>query len=322
LPYFQPLPNAVPSRRGALHERQVIEVAPKTVWCDAVAHGQHACGIVGSGPQRLRMLSGFVRSGLEVGDRVWCFPNGRRSEVLSWLRADNAADDDAVASGQLTVLPTHESALSALTTDPDKVIDGLRRAIDDALEAGWNGFRFIGDLGWATCGRSCPQRLMDFEVEVSAMLTGSPAAALCQYDRYRYDVKTMVALTEMHAAMVGTVVMLHGEELTISPLTGRPGLHLAGEVDLATREAFRVALDDVLCDPSTDLHLEMSDLEFIDVGGVQLILQTARRLKSGRRMVLHRPPRSFRLVFDLLYQVTDLVDHIDVVDVDVNAKPS
>lgn len=269
------------------------------LWSDAVTHGQHTCGIIGTGSDRLQMVSDFVRNGLAAGDRVWCFPNGSRSAVLDRLCRDDIADDDAVASGQLTVLPTQESALSALASDPDAVIDGLRRAVDDALDAGWNGFRLVGDLGWATRGRSWPKGLMYFEVQVSNVLAQSPAAALCQYDRYRYDTATMAALTSLHAAMIGTVTVPAGEELTISPLAGAAGLRLAGEVDLSTREVLRTALDDARHNPD-DLHLELADLRFIDIGGVQIVLLAAQRLDPGQRMVVHRAPQSLRLALDLL----------------------
>jgi len=287
-------------------------MARPALWSDAIAHGQHTCGIIGTQPDRLQMVSGFVRHGLAAGDRVWCFPNGCRSAVLDRLRRDDSADDDALASGQLTVLPTHESALGALASEPDEVIDGLRRAVDEALDAGWNGFRLVGDLGWATRGRCCPERLMDFEIQVGEVLASSPATALCQYDRYRYDAATMAELTRVHAVTIGTVTAPVGEELSVSPLAGVAGLRLAGEVDLSTRETFRTALDDTL--PSQDdLHLELSELRFIDVAGVQVMLLAMQRLRPGKRMIVHRAPRSLQLALDLLRSTNpDLVGLVDL----------
>lgn len=287
--------------------RRVVQMSATAVCSDAVSHGQHACGIVGSGTERLRMVSGFVHSGLMAGDRVWCFPNGCRPEVLEWLHRDNTAGDDAVASGQLTVMPTDESMLSVLDSDPGGVIDGLRRAVDAAIAEGWNGFRLVGDLGWATRGPSCAQHLLDFEARVGEVLDGSPAAALCQYDRYRFDADTMVALTGAHAAVVGTVEIPAGEELVCTPLTGPAlGLRLAGEVDLSNREVFGAALDAAMSGTG-DAHLELSELAFIDHTGVQIMLQAAERLGPGRRLVLHRPPRSLNVSLTLLWETPKLV---------------
>ncbi|MGQ0777569.1 MAG: MEDS domain-containing protein [Pseudonocardiales bacterium] len=294
-------------------------MAPTTSWSEAVRHGQHACGIVGSGPERLRMVSGFVRSGLLAGDRVWCFANGSRSEILGWLRRDQVVENDALDSGQLTVLPTHESALCFLESDPDAVVDGLRRAVDDALDDGWNGFRMVGDLGWATREQCCPQHLIDFEERIGEVLAGSPAATLCQYDRYRFDVATMVTLTGMHAAVLGSVQV--GEQLTCCPLDGllrldRPpgldgpqgsGLRLVGEVDLATREVFTTALDEAMSGTG-DLHLDLSELTFIDIGGVQVMLSSAERMWPSRRIILHWSPPSLKIALHVLCRTHKLID--------------
>ncbi|MGH3912021.1 MAG: MEDS domain-containing protein [Pseudonocardiaceae bacterium] len=279
---------------------------PGTVACShAVPYGQHTCGIVGFGYERLRMVSGFVRSGLLAGDRVWCFPNGSRSEVLDWLHRNDVAEDEAIASGQLTVLPTQESTLCYLDSDPDMVLDGLRRAVDDALDAGWNGFRMVGDLGWAIREQCCPRSLIEFEERIGEILAGSPAATLCQYDRYRFDAATMITLTEMHAAVMGTVQ--GGEQFTCSPLDELPGLRLAGELDLATRDAFITALEEAMSD-TDDLHLELSELTFVDSGGAQVMLRFAERLPSGNRIVLHWPPPSLRIALDLLWNEPKLID--------------
>lgn len=285
----------------------MVQVAPIGVLSEAVRHGQHVCGIVGSSADRVGMVRCFVRSGLQAGDRVWCFPNGCRPEVLGWLHSADGADEDAIASGQLTVLPTHESVLSVLGADPAGVVDGLRCAVDDALDAGWNGFRMVGDLGWATRGPTCTQQLLDFESRVGAVLDDSPAATLCQYDRYRFDPGTMAALADAHGAVVGTVEPGGDDGLSCSPMTEPgPGLRLTGEVDLSTHQALRAALDRT-GDQAGDLHLELSGLSFIDNAGAQILARLARRIGPGRRLVLHRPPQSLTITLTLLRDIPNLV---------------
>lgn len=253
------------------------------------------------------MVSSFVRSGLEAGDRVWCFPNGGRSDVLGWLRRDDLAVDDVMASGQLDVQPAHESPLTALASHPERVIDCLRAAVDDATSCGWGGFRIIGDLGWTNRGRHCPGRLLDFETRVGDMLATLPATALCQYDRYRFDAATMVALTTLHRGVVGTLTVPIGDDLVISPWAGGAGLRLVGEIDLCTHECLRAALEDAVHGRG-DLHLELSGLAFIDLGGVAVVLRAADRLGPGRQMVVHQAPHSLRLALDLLWPTSNLVE--------------
>ncbi|HEX2301240.1 MAG TPA: MEDS domain-containing protein [Pseudonocardiaceae bacterium] len=277
------------------------------------------CGLVGSAAERVRMVHRFVRSGLAAGDRVWCFANGCRPEVLSWLHQDGGGDtnrgndgghiDDgaAMACGQLVVQPTHESVLSVLGFNPASVVDDLRRAVDDALDEGWNGFRMVGDLGWATRGPDCIPHLMDFETSVGKALTGSPAATLCQYDRHRFDANTMAALAGAHAAMVGSAAMPHEAGLSCVPLTWpAPGLRLVGEVDLSNHDVLRTALDAAMVG-TEDLHLELSELTFIDHGGTRILIRAAHRLGPARRLVLHQPPLSLSVGLMMSWETPNLV---------------
>ena len=284
-------------------------LAPQ-VSSDTVSHGQHVCGLVGSAAERVRMINRFVHSGLAAGDRVWCFPNGCQPEVLSWLHkdgSDNGSHLDegaAMACGQLVVQPTHESVLSVLGSNPASVVDGLRRAVDDALDDGWNGFRMVGDLGWAIRGPSCVPQLLDFEARVGKVLTGLPAATLCQYDRHRFNVDTMTALAGAHAAVVGTVC---DAGLRCIPLSWpAPGLRLVGEVDLSNHDMLSAQLDAAM-DGTGDLHLELSELEFIDNGGARILIRAANQLGAARRLVLHRPPLSLNVALTMAYDAPNLV---------------
>jgi hypothetical protein len=79
-----------------------------------------------------------------------------------------------------------------------------------------------------------------------------------------------------------------GGLLKIVPLVGRPGLRLSGEVDLATRALF-VREFDAQLGATGDVHLELAELSFIDVGGVVLLATRALAFGGGRRLVLASP---------------------------------
>ena len=98
-----------------------------------------------------------------------------------------------------------------------------------------------------------------------------------------------------------------GGQLKIVPLVGRAGLRLAGEVDLATRALFVRELDAQL-DGTDDVHLELSDLSFIDVGGGTALATRALALRNGRRLVLHHPPPMLRRILDVLWGELDAIE--------------
>ncbi|SDX91057.1 STAS domain-containing protein [Micromonospora pattaloongensis] len=89
-------------------------------------------------------------------------------------------------------------------------------------------------------------------------------------------------------------------EFAILSATGRPGLRLVGEVDCATRHILDAALE-TLCVDAGDVHLDLAELTFIDVGGATSLVLWASRLRQGCRMILHDPPYELRRIIDMLW---------------------
>ena len=88
--------------------------------------------------------------------------------------------------------------------------------------------------------------------------------------------------------------------MVITTLTSEHGLRLAGEVDFSNRHELETALDS-WADHDTDLHLDLSELDFIDTGSTRLLVAAAARLSPGRRLFLHHPPRHLQRILALLW---------------------
>jgi anti-anti-sigma factor len=89
--------------------------------------------------------------------------------------------------------------------------------------------------------------------------------------------------------------------LTIAPLAQQCGLRLIGEVDLATHDLLAEALSSVAAN-GDDVHLDLAELSFIDLGGATILVNLATRLGPHQHLVLHRPPRQLRRVIGLLWR--------------------
>jgi anti-anti-sigma factor len=88
--------------------------------------------------------------------------------------------------------------------------------------------------------------------------------------------------------------------LSIVPLTDRSGLRLAGEVDLSNRAALEAALD-MIIRTGTDVHLDVKELAFIDVGAASLLVRKSTALGPGKRLVLHSPSPALQRMISLLW---------------------
>lgn len=107
-----------------------------------------------------------------------------------------------------------------------------------------------------------------------------------------------------------------GSRLNIPQLTlerfARDGLHviaLRGELDLRAAGELEAAL--VPLGDAARVCLDLTELEFIDSTGLEVILRAARRAHdSGRRLVVQRPSRYVRK----LLEVTAIDHSLDVVE--------
>ncbi|MFD5538399.1 STAS domain-containing protein [Streptomyces sp. NPDC127079] len=89
--------------------------------------------------------------------------------------------------------------------------------------------------------------------------------------------------------------------LQIIPLPDRSGLEAMGEISMNTRTVWQQALKH-LADRHTDaLHVDLSRVTFVDVGGVTDLAVTAQHLAEGQRIVLYRPPAQLPRILELFW---------------------
>lgn len=74
--------------------------------------------------------------------------------------------------------------------------------------------------------------------------------------------------------------------LRITRILHPPGLRVEGEVDATTLAPFAKALA-AAARRGGDIHVDLGGLTFIDLGGLRVLVATARSLERGRTLVLH-----------------------------------
>ena len=78
-------------------------------------------------------------------------------------------------------------------------------------------------------------------------------------------------------------------------------VHLAGELDDASHEAARKALEPVIADPFPHVILSLADLSYVSSAGVSVLIDARKRLEAKKTTVAvigMRP--SIKKVFDIL----------------------
>ena len=90
-----------------------------------------------------------------------------------------------------------------------------------------------------------------------------------------------------------------GTGLTVTLLEDPAGLRLRGEADMLSAGALRDAIEALPADVR-EVHLELAQLTFIDVGSTRELLALARR-PPRPCLTLHQPPPSLTRLIGLLW---------------------
>ena len=88
-----------------------------------------------------------------------------------------------------------------------------------------------------------------------------------------------------------------GPTLELSPLVGGGGIKLAGEIDLANARQLTDALANISTD--SEVHLELSELTFMDSSGLGAIVAFAGSRRAGCPVVLLNPSVGIKRLFEI-----------------------
>jgi hypothetical protein len=78
-------------------------------------------------------------------------------------------------------------------------------------------------------------------------------------------------------------------------------------MDASNRPALAQALAQ-LVGAEGDVHLDLGQVRFVDVGAATLLVSAARRLTDGRQLLLHHPPYELSFMFTTLWPGTATIE--------------
>jgi anti-anti-sigma regulatory factor len=229
---------------------------------------RHACWSYDDWAEFAAAVGTFLADGLASGLRVWYMAvdpdDGVAAQVLGF--------DDARRRGSARVssVPTGHPAG---VIDPVALVETYARATADALAAGYAGLRVATDVTPLVRTAGQVDAVARYERLIDAYMVANPFTALCAYDRRQVDPWDLAQLACLHPETndVSTQFRLHA----CRPELGAAAL--AGEVDIAARELFPLALRRV--QPAVRdgrVVVDATDLNFIDHRGLLALGAYAR----------------------------------------------
>lgn len=248
--------------------------------------GDHACLTFSDPEERLDIVAGFVRAGLEQGQKILCLTEAVPPADLSAEFAERGVPvAGPLRHGQLIIRASDESWLALGGFSADDTVDSVRKEIDLARRAGYAGLRLAADMGWATRPVVGVEQLVVFETSVNHLFSDRLLTAICQYDRDQFDPVTLGAASKSHAHTVAATVYFEDPILRVCRQHSPPGLRVAGEIDYSRVAALNHALSEAVR-LDKQVHVNLAQLRFIDVAAAGSVVQAALGMGSGRRMTV------------------------------------
>jgi hypothetical protein len=259
-------------------------VTPQSV--DAVRPGDHACLTFSDPEERLDIVAAFVRAGLEKGDKVLCLTDSVAPEDLPGeLEVRAVSAHEAIRRGQLTVRGNGATWLADGPPSAERMMDLLGRYLDEAAREGYPVLRMTADMCWATRPVAGTDQLLPFETAIETLFADGRLAAICQYDRDRFDAVTLAFAASAHPLTVAATVYHEDPILRICRQHSPPGIRVAGEIDFTRAEPLAQAVTEALR-LDDHIHVNLTRLTYIDAACASIILQAAGSLGPDRAMTV------------------------------------
>lgn len=248
-----------------------------------------------------RRAAEYIADGLAERQWVEFVGDGSREELRAELAAVLAGGPGPTDADRITVTPALEfyGVTDGDVVDPEVAVATRVAAVEQAMAAGYTGFRAVVDATAVTRRPEQRDTFARFEFLIDQKMAALPVSALCAYD-----------LGELGEHARGLVCLhpLVGPAAPDFRVYAQPGTALVfdGEIDAADARAFTEVVDRVLrhLPPAAETVVDVSELCYMDRHQLQALDEAARA--DGRRIVL-------RGGATILTRLADLLDLTNIV---------
>ena len=249
----------------------------------------HACLTFGEREELFDLTAAFVRDGLAAGLKVVWLSDAGPGQAAGELARRGVAVRPAMETGQMVAAGYQDRLLSGQAFRADTAVRWLSGQLESARDEGFAGLRVAVDMSWALRPVTGIEQLPRFEEGIAAVLDGTTASVLCQYDRDRFDPVTLASVAGFHTRSVAAATYYADPVLRICRQYAPAGLRIAGEIDYQSADHLALALAEIVRIDG-DITVNMTDLAFIDAQCTLLIADAARAVAASRTVLLRCSP--------------------------------
>lgn len=180
--------------------------------------GDHVCSLFLEPQDQLRAAVEYIKGGLERGERcLYVCCEHPVEEFRAALRAGGIDVEAEEARGALLIVTKEQGHLKTGCFDPDKMIELLGVAVENALHDGFKGLCAAGDMNWVLDEAPGTERLAEYEARLNRFYEASHALGLCLY-----NLKTLPPKVLDHCLATHKFVRIDGPVLLENPFYELP----------------------------------------------------------------------------------------------------
>lgn len=142
-----------------------------------VPEGHHICYIYTDDDERLDVMTKFLKSGLQIKERILCMVDVMTSEEMrDYLNNYDVIFNNAMPNDMIVADATPAYCPSGVF-NTDQMLGTIKNFYLESMEDGYTGVRGTGEMNWCLRGEHPKNELMTYEARLTGLLETYPCTA-------------------------------------------------------------------------------------------------------------------------------------------------
>jgi FixJ family two-component response regulator len=164
---------------------------------------RHICAFFNGADEEHRVLRSFVKDGIDAGERAFHIVGPEeKDEHLQWLRDEGIDVEQAMSTGQLQVLPWHESYLRGDRFEQDAMLALADEVLRSNEVAGYPLTRIVAHMEWALLDKPGVDDLVEYEARANFVLPRYASPVICTYDLSKFSASVVMDVLRTHPMVI------------------------------------------------------------------------------------------------------------------------
>jgi hypothetical protein len=165
---------------------------------------RHICAFFNSADEERRVLRAFNKDGIDRGEKeVHIVEAVLRAEYLKGLEDASIDVQQAMATGQLEVLPWTDAYVRDHQFDQDAMLASVEKLIQSGTAAGYPLTRLVGHhMDWLFLDKPAVTNFLEYEARLNHVLAKHNDAVICNYDLSKFSASVAMDIMRTHPLVI------------------------------------------------------------------------------------------------------------------------